>query len=85
MKRPRKKAQHEIDMWVKNPKLMKKKRKDKITSNDALQRERVVRGLVSKILGQHPDFDKKVFTQIIRVRVFARPLIDFKMNRKKIF
>ena len=50
-----------------------------------LKREGVVRGLVSKILDQHPDFDKKVVTKVIRVRTFARPLIDFKMKRKKYF
>jgi len=32
-----------------------------------LKRVGVVRGLVSKILGQYPDFDKKVITKTIRV------------------
>ena len=49
-----------------------------------LKREGVVRGLVAKILGRHPEFDKKVITKIIRVRTFARPLIDFKIKRKSL-
>ena len=39
-----------------------------------LKRERVVRGLVSKILDQHTEFVKKVITKIIRVRTFARQI-----------
>jgi hypothetical protein len=41
-----------------------------------LRRKGVIKGLVEQILIDNPDLDKKILTKFIRVRTYARPLID---------